>query len=212
MEPIWNCPEEPFATVVLAHGAGAPMDSDFMADIAERLCYRGMAVMRLEFPYMARRRQTGKKSPPDRAPVLLDSFREQLQLLERPEQAFIGGKSLGGRMASMLATEWGVAGVACLGYPFHPPGKPERTRLAHLPDLLAPMLICQGERDPLGHRAEVEGYDLPEDVQLHWLADGDHDLKPRKKSGYTHEQNLDEAARAVAAWVGSAVGPNSASG
>ncbi len=198
---LWNQPKKAHATLVLAHGAGAPMDSDFMADMAARLCDRGLAVMRFEFPYMARRRETGRKSPPDRAPVLLQSFREQLEALDDPENVLIGGKSLGGRMASMLATEMSVAGVICLGYPFHPPGKPERTRLDHLPDLRAPMLICQGERDPLGSREEVAGYDLPASVQLHWLPDGDHDLKPRKKSGYTHEQNLDDAARAVAAWA-----------
>ncbi len=201
METLWNRPEKTRATLVLAHGAGAPMDSDFMADMAARLCNRGLAVMRFEFPYMARRRQTGKKSPPDRAPVLLERFREELEALGNPESVFIGGKSLGGRMASMLATEERVAGVVCLGYPFHPPGNPERTRLAHLPDLRAPMLICQGERDPLGNRSEVAGYDLPASVQLHWLADGDHDLKPRKKSGYTHEQNLEDASRAVVAWM-----------
>lgn len=201
MGVLWNRPEKTQATLVLAHGAGAPMDSGFMAEMAERLCDRGIAVMRFEFPYMARRRETGRKSPPDRAPVLLQSFREQLEALDNPEAVFIGGKSLGGRMASMLATEMSVAGVICLGYPFHPPGKPERTRLDHLPDLRAPMLICQGERDPLGSREKVAGYDLPASVQLHWLPDGDHDLKPRKKSGYTHEQNLDNAARAVVAWV-----------
>jgi predicted alpha/beta-hydrolase family hydrolase len=201
MEVLWNRPETTRATLVLAHGAGAPMDSGFMADMAARLGDRGLAVMRFEFPYMARRRETGKKSPPDRSPVLLESFHEQLEALGNSESVFIGGKSLGGRMASMLATEVKVAGVVALGYPFHPPGKPERTRLDHLPDLRAPMLICQGERDPLGHRSEVAGYELPASVQLHWLPDGDHDLKPRKKSGYTHEQNLDDAARAVAAWV-----------
>lgn len=200
MPPIWNTPEEPTATLVLAHGAGAPMDSDFMADMAARLCDQGLAVRRFEFPYMARRRQTGKKSPPDRPPVLLDSFREQLQALAEPEQAFIGGKSMGGRMASMLATEMAVPGVVCLGYPFHPPGKPERTRLEHLPELLAPMLICQGERDPLGKWSEVTAYDLPPGVQVNWLPDGDHDLRPRKRSGYSHEDSLNQAAQLIAQW------------
>lgn len=201
MDVLWNRPAKTQATLVLAHGAGAPMDSGFMAAMAERFCDRGLAVMRFEFPYMARRRQTGKKSPPDQAPVLLDSFREQLLSFEHPEQVFIGGKSLGGRMASVLATELCVAGVVCLGYPFHPPGKPERTRLDHLPDLRAPMLIGQGERDPLGSREEVASYALPAGIALHWLPDGDHDLKPRKTSGWTHEAHLDETARAVAAWV-----------
>lgn len=201
MEPLWNIPARTRATLVLAHGAGAPMDSDFMADMAARLCEHDLAVMRFEFPYMARRRETGKKSPPDRAPVLLDSFRQQLARVDDAGTVFIGGKSLGGRMASMLATERTLAGVICLGYPFHPPGKPERTRLEHLPDLRAPMLICQGERDPLGNRDEVAGYDLPAAVHLHWLPDGDHDLKPRKRSGFRHDDNLRSATQAVAAFV-----------
>jgi len=202
MQPLWNTPTSSCGTLVLAHGAGAPMDSDFMADMAARLCEHGLNVLRFEFPYMDRRRQTGKKAPPDRAPVLLDSFREQLARFEDAERVFVGGKSLGGRMASMLATEVDVEGVVCLGYPFHPPGRPERTRLAHLPDLRAPLLICQGERDPFGHRAEVANYGLPGGVELHWLPDGDHDLRPRKRSGYRHEDNLAQAARMIAQWCG----------
>ena len=200
MTVLHDTPETPAATLLLAHGAGAPMDSDFMNTMADLLREQGIAVVRFEFPYMKRRRETGRKSPPDRAPVLLECFREQLDALDRPERILIGGKSLGGRMASMLATEARVAGVVCLGYPFHPPGKPERTRVDHLPDLLAPMLVCQGERDPLGNRDEVEGYELPDRVRLNWLPDGDHDLKPRKKSGFSHEDNLTEAARTVAAF------------
>lgn len=194
MSVLCDSPSQPFATLVLAHGAGAPMDSDFMNTMAALLCERGLAVVRFEFPYMARRRDSGVKAPPDRAPVLLESFREQLLSVGEPENLFIGGKSLGGRMASMLATEVSVKGVVCLGYPFHPPGKPEKTRLAHLPELLAPVLICQGERDSLGNQDEVAGYQLPSRIHMAWLPDGDHDLKPRKKSGVTHQQNLRQAA------------------
>lgn len=199
-EVIWNRPEKKQATLVLAHGAGAPMDTGFMNDTAGLLAQRGIAVMRFEFPYMRRRRETGIKSPPDRAPKLLDAFRQALDRAGKPEELFIGGKSLGGRMASMLATELPVRGVVCLGYPFHPPGKPERTRLEHLPALKAPMLICQGERDPFGTSEEVAGYALPDGVELCWLPDGDHGLKPRKKSGITLEENLARAADRVAAF------------
>lgn len=197
-EVIWNRPDKPEATLVLSHGAGAPMDSEFMEEMAVMLSQRGVAVMRFEFPYMRRRRETGKKSPPDRAPKLLEAFRQALDQAGDPARLFIGGKSMGGRMASMLATEIPVRGVVCLGYPFHPPGKPERTRLNHLPDLKAPMLVCQGERDALGSAADVAGYDLPEGIGFCWLPDGDHSLKPRKRSGTTLEANLARAADAVA--------------
>lgn len=198
---MWNRPEGgEQAVLVLAHGAGAPMDSDFMNDMATLLAERGIAVMRFEFPYMQKRRETGRKSPPDRAPKLLASFRQALEEAGEPGELFIGGKSLGGRMASMLATEVDVRGVVCLGYPFHPPGKPERTRLEHLPAVRAPMLICQGERDPFGTPEEVACWELPSAVELFWLPDGDHGLKPRKKSGTTLEANMARAADRVAAF------------
>lgn len=199
-EVIWNRPEKTHATLVLAHGAGAPMDSGFMNDMAELLAQRNVAVMRFEFPYMRKRRKTGRKSPPDRAPKLLQAFRDVLAEAGKAETLFIGGKSMGGRMASMLATEIAVRGVVCLGYPFHPPGKPERTRLEHLPDLQAPMLICQGERDALGSAEDVAGYDLPSGIELFWLPDGDHSLKPRKKSGVEYQENLVAAAERIASF------------
>src|SRR5690606_16450036 len=148
MTLLWNRPgDTAHATVLLAHGAGAPMDSDFMNAMSEALCERGIAVARFEFPYMARRRVEGGKRPPDRQPVLLAAFADMLQRM--PGRCFVGGKSLGGRMASLLAAEGAdVSGVVCFGYPFHPPGKPENTRTAHLPGLSVPMLVCQGERDP----------------------------------------------------------------
>lgn len=195
-------------TLVLAHGAGAPMDSDFMNDITGLLNDRAIRVVRFEFPYMAERRQTGRKRPPDRAPKLLDAYNALLDTLLNDlgggERLFIGGKSMGGRMATLVATERPVAGVCVLGYPFHPPGKPDKLRLDHLDGLRCPTLICQGERDALGNRDEVDGYDLPESVQLHWLPDGDHSLKPRKASGHTLEGNLASAADAIAEFMASA--------
>ncbi len=189
------------ATLLLAHGAGAPMDSDFMNTLASELAGQGVCVLRFEFPYMAERRRTGKKRPPDRAPVLLLAFAEALDQAGG-ESVFIGGKSMGGRMATMLAVEKRCRGVVCFGYPFHPPGKPEKTRLEHLPAMLAPALICQGERDPFGNRQEVAGYPLPTAVQLHWLADGNHDLAPRKASGISAQENMQSAVAAVLTFIG----------
>ena len=185
------------AQLLLAHGAGAPMDSDFMDHISDMLAGEGVAVRRFEFPYMQKRRKDGRKRPPDRAPVLLEAFAGQLQAMPGGQPVLVGGKSMGGRMASMLAVEQDVAGVVCLGYPFHPPGKPEKPRVDHFGQLRAPMLICQGERDTFGTRQEVEAMGLPGTVELAWLADGNHDLKPRKASGRSHDDNLRECARAV---------------
>ncbi|HEX2569001.1 MAG TPA: alpha/beta family hydrolase [Polyangia bacterium] len=179
--------------LVLAHGAGAPMDSPFMDTIAAGLGEGGIHVVRFEFPYMARRRKEGRGGAPDREPVLLARWREVVAALGGGKGLFIGGKSLGGRMASLVADELGVRGLVCLGYPFHPPGKPERTRTAHLEQLRTPTLIVQGERDPFGTAGEVERYALSPALRLAWLTDGDHSFVPRKKAGVTEADNLTQA-------------------
>lgn len=189
------------AHLLLAHGAGAPMDSAFMNAISALLAAEGIAVRRFEFPYMQKRRADGKKRPPDRAPALLAAFAEQLAAMPDDVPVLVGGKSMGGRMASLLAVDHAVAGVVCLGYPFHPPGKPDNLRIDHFAQVRAPVLICQGERDSFGTREEVTALGLPKTVTLAWLAGGNHDLKPRKASGRSHDDNLHECARAVSAFV-----------
>ncbi|MDX2222035.1 MAG: alpha/beta family hydrolase [Rhodospirillaceae bacterium] len=175
--------------VILAHGAGAPMDTPFMAYFADGLAAAGYRVGRFEFPYMAARRVTGQRKPPDRTPVLLDTWRAVVRAHD-PRTLVIGGKSMGGRMASLLADELGARGLICLGYPFYGMGRRDKPRIAHLLDLRTPTLICQGERDPLGDRAAVESLSWPASVAFQWLPDGDHDFKPRKVSGHTHADNL----------------------
>jgi predicted alpha/beta-hydrolase family hydrolase len=193
-------PERAMETVVLAHGAGAPMDSPFLEHVAAGLAARGLRVVRFEFPYMHARR-ADRRPPPDREPVLLDRWRAVLaELGGRPP--VIGGKSLGGRMASLLADEVGARALVCLGYPFHPPGKPQRLRVAHLESLRTPTLVVQGTRDALGSREEVASYRLSRSIRVHWVGDGDHSLKPRARSGRSERQNLDEAVDAVAQFVG----------
>jgi len=180
-------------TLVLAHGAGAPMDSPFMTIVAEGVAAAGWRVVRFEFPYMAIRRETGKKKPPDRAPVLLETWQTVINDLGADIGAgrlVIGGKSMGGRIASLVADDAGVRGLVCLGYPFHPPGKPEKLRTEHLAALATPTLILQGERDTFGRADEVPGYDLSASIAVGWLPDGDHSFKPRKASGYTEDGNL----------------------
>jgi predicted alpha/beta-hydrolase family hydrolase len=187
------------STLILAHGAGAPMDSPFMDDMAQRLAARGVAVVRFEFAYMAARREDGRRRPPNPQPQLLACWREIHALVRQQVtgRLAIGGKSMGGRMASLLADELGVDALVCLGYPFHAVGKADKPRVAHLADLKTPTLIVQGERDPMGDRHTVAGYSLSDAIRVHWLAAADHDFKPLKASGLTHAQHLDSAAQAI---------------
>ncbi len=194
-------PKRGGVTLILAHGAGAAMDSPFMNVIAEGVAASKIRVARFEFPYMARRRTEGKRPGPDRAPVLLQTWQDAVEAWGGGDRVVVGGKSMGGRIASMIADEAGVRGVVCLGYPFHPPGKPDKLRTAHLEKLKTPTLILQGSRDPFGTRDEVPGYGLSRKIKLHWLEDGDHSLKPRKKSGFTLEQHLEDAVTRIVKFV-----------
>ena len=202
-------PQDANRHLVLAHGAGAPMTSPFLETVTRLLVERGLRVSRFEFPYMAARRQGGKRRPPPKAELLVEPYREVVGSLFAglsPGQALlIGGKSMGGRVASLIAdelyAEGRIAGLVCLGYPFHPTGKPDRLRTAHLERQRCPALIVQGERDPFGTRAEVETYKLAPSMRFHWAADGDHDLGPRAGSGFTRAGNLAAAADAVSAFA-----------
>ena len=199
-EFLFDGPQRASQTIVLAHGAGAAMDTPFMNAMAEGLAKYDFRVVRFEFPYMAARRASGSKRGPDRANVLIESWRAAISKLG-PSGLVIGGKSMGGRIASMVADEAGVAGVVCLGYPFHPVGKPQQLRVEHLQQINTPTLILQGERDPFGRPDEVLDYALGNKVAIHWLTDGDHSFKPRKASGSTLDENLDEAIRVTANFV-----------
>jgi uncharacterized protein len=189
------------ATVVLAHGAGAMMDSPFMNKIAEGLTKDRVRVVRFEFPYMRARREGGRRGAPDREAVLLDAWREMVMRLGGGGRLVIGGKSMGGRIASMVADEVGARGLVCLGYPFHPPGRPVGMRTKHLETLRTPALIVQGTRDQFGQREEVAGYKLSSRIRITWIEDGDHSFKPRARSGRTEAQNLAEAIAAVSEFV-----------
>ncbi len=177
------------------------MDVPFMDAVAAGVAAHGMQVSRFEFPYMAKRRVDGKKRGPDTQKVLLSTWRDVIAELVTDIPLFIGGKSMGGRMASLVADEPGVAGIVCLGYPFHPVGKPGRLRVEHLTTLPRPALIVQGERDAFGSQAEVAGYPLADTIELAWMPDGDHSLKPRKRSGHTEADNLQRAVDAIVQFV-----------
>lgn len=199
-------PDTARATIILAHGAGAPMDTPFMNAIARGLAAADIRVARFEFSYMAKRRDDGKRRGPDRMPVLLARWSEILGDIGKTNTPlFIGGKSMGGRSAAALAAipehQSGIHGVVCLGYPFHPPGKPEATRLEPLRAAARPTLILQGERDPFGKPEEIAGYELPDPVAIRWIPDGDHSFVPRKRSGHTETANLELAVKAISDFV-----------
>ncbi|EJC85234.1 alpha/beta hydrolase superfamily enzyme, predicted hydrolase [Rhizobium leguminosarum bv. trifolii WSM2297] len=198
-------PENARFTILLAHGAGAPMDSASMTSAAEALAAVGFRVARFEFAYMAARRSGGRKPPP-RAETLNPEYEAAIAELDASGPLILGGKSMGGRVASMIADDLHrqgkIAGLLCLGYPFHPPGQPEKLRTAHLKGLATPALICQGTRDEFGTRDEVPGYNLSDKIEILWLEDGDHDLKPRKKiSGFSAADHLATMAKTAKAWA-----------
>jgi predicted alpha/beta-hydrolase family hydrolase len=198
-------PPDARTTILLAHGAGAPMDSASMTATAKALAEAGFRVARFEFGYMAARRD-GQRKPPPRAESVIPEYRAAVDALGATGPLIIGGKSMGGRVASMVADELHakgrIAGLLCLGYPFHPPAKPTQLRTAHLAGLATPTLICQGTRDEFGTRDEVAGYALSDRIELLWLEDGDHDLRPRKSiSGFTAADHLRKVAAAVSDWA-----------
>ncbi|MGA6973640.1 MAG: alpha/beta family hydrolase [Candidatus Binatus sp.] len=186
---------------LFAHGAGAPMDSAFMQRVAEGVSASGIRVIRFEFPYMQRRREIGKRGAPDPPRVLMQSYRDAIDQAGGGSKLVIGGKSLGGRIASMVADEAEVLGLVCLGYPFHPPGQPEKTRTKHLENLRTPTLILQGARDSFGLPEDVAGYKLSPAIRIEWLEDGDHSFKPRVRSGRTETDNLSAAIKFVAEFI-----------
>ena len=171
------------ALFVFAHGAGAGQHHPFMAGVSKALAGRGIDVVTFDFPY-----KRLQKSAPDRPPVLEQSFREVVAAARRWSQAdrlFIGGKSMGGRIATHLAAQGleSLSGVVCFGYPLHPPGKPQQLRIEHLPSIEVPMLVIQGERDTFGTPDELRPHlnAMKAEVHLHVIPRGDHSLTVRSR-------------------------------
>jgi uncharacterized protein len=213
--PIINRAENAQAIFVFAHGAGANMHHEFMTQISELLLARNISTIRFNFPYMQKRLLDNKRYPPDRMPKLLIAYQSVLDNLLNSEQKrridkklplFIGGKSMGSRAAAILMTEKNelsdkIAGLICLGYPFHPQKQAEKLRLEPLQQGLKPTLIIQGERDALGNKQEVFDYQLPSHIQCEFLEDGDHSFKPRVKSGFTLQQHLQAAVDHIVEFI-----------
>lgn len=187
---------------VMTHGSGSDAYSPWMNAVSEQLEAGGVQVARFQFDYMQRILERGTRQPPPRAPVLMAQW--QRELADVKHSCVIGGKSLGGRMATMIMADNPppqVRGVVCLGYPYHPAKKSEKLRIDHLADIKVPVLVVQGTRDPMGAQHDVEQYDLPPNIQHVWLPDGDHDFKPRQSSGVTLEQNLTQACGSVVSFI-----------
>ena len=197
--------------LVLAHGAGADQRHRWMVDMARRLADRGVDVVTFNFLYTEQRKRT-----PDRAPLLEQTWRDALdaivQRLKPRGRLAVGGKSMGGRIASMVlaaqpeTAAWKkVNGLVLLGYPLHPPGQPDRPRTAHLPDIRVPILVVQGTRDIFGTRAEVEPIfsTLKTLVAFEFIDGGDHSFAVPKSSGRTEADVHDAVAGRVATWLGS---------
>lgn len=206
MTITFDGPENASTTIILAHGAGAPMDSASLTATAEAFGRVGLRVARFEFGYMASRRTASGRKPPPRAEKLKPEYIAAIDAVGAKGSLIIGGKSMGGRVASMVADELfasgRIRGLLCLGYPFHPPDKPDQVRTKHLADLKTPTLIVQGTRDAFGTRADVSAYQLSSAIEFLWLEDGDHDLKPRKRiSGRTAADHLKTMAETVSAWA-----------
>lgn len=191
--------------ILLAHGAGAGMEHAFLAELSRLLAGPDIEVVRFNFPYMTRRAQDGKRRPPDRQPVLLAHWREMVREFAHP-RLFLAGKSMGGRMAAEISDEiyceMNAAGLLILGYPFHPPARPDRWRGEVLKQIKTPTLLQQGERDTFGSRAELADFPFSSAVSVHWLTDGDHGFKPRKSSGLCEQDNLQQAASRIRQFVG----------
>ena len=195
-----------FAGLILAHGAGGGQTSGFMVRAAAELTARGITVATFDFPYMA-----AGRSAPDKPAVLEAHWRAVIaDARSRPELArlplFIGGKSMGGRIASQVAAAGvdDVAGLVFFGYPLHPPGRPEQRRDAHLPAIRVPMLFIQGTRDEFGTSAEIRDLlpRLSETAELVEIADGDHSFKTRTKvTGRKPDAALVDVFDAAAAFI-----------
>ncbi len=189
--------------LLMAHGAGAGQDSTFLQRLRDALAGQGVQTLAIEFAYLQQMRREGRRRPPPRVDRLVDELSFWCDIVSHVDlpRPWLGGKSMGGRVASLLAARDGARGLVLCGYPFHPPGKPERLRLSHWPSLACPTLVVQGSRDPFGNRDEVWGYELPGIARLHWLESGDHDWKPRRTSGRTQAALIDEGAGAIAAFM-----------
>lgn len=200
MQLIDNLSPGKKVTLLLAHGAGASAQSEFMTQMKDLIGQYDIQVVRFNFPYMVEMIAQNKRRPPNPIKQLVQSLSQLLNDL--PDTPLIvGGKSMGGRVATLCADHPNVLATLALGYPFHPPGKPDKLRTEHLITMTKPCCIIQGERDTFGSKDEISQYPLSPSINVSWLSDGDHSFKPRKSSGATLEENMRLAAKLSAEFI-----------
>jgi len=186
-----------------------------MRTILLNLNNAGLETLPFEFPYMKIMNQTGKRRPPDRMPKLIEAFEKEIkhyQALYPKKKIIVGGKSMGGRVASLLISQLeegndekpdSISACICLGFPFHPPKKLEKYRGEHLENIKTLTLILQGDRDTMGCKEEVENYKLANSITVKYIPDGDHSFKPRVRSGHTLEGNISMSSELIINFVNS---------
>ncbi|WP_143869668.1 alpha/beta family hydrolase [Catenovulum sediminis] len=196
--------------LILAHGAGAGSDSDFMQQVCNKITKHqqevhalSIKVILFDFPYMQTIKESGKKRPPDRMPTLVDAYLAQIDKVPADAKLFVGGKSMGSRVAlnAYLQSKRPIDGFIALGYPFHPPGKPEKHRIDLLNQCDLPGLIIQGERDTFGNRDQVGKFTVQDNYEIRWIEKADHSLKPLKSTGLDSDDTLNEASEYIKEFV-----------
>lgn len=190
-----NGPKEAKNILLLAHGAGAPMDSIFMNTISDGLNNNGIITFRFEFPYMEKRR-SGKNTFPDKLDVLCDFYKKiyfNIKKANPDKNIWLGGKSMGGRVSTLISRSLDIKGVIVFGYPFHPINKLDKLRLESLQLSGPPILIIQGTRDKFGTITEVKKYKIHKNNTIFWIKDGDHSYNTLKKSGLSSKDAIVQA-------------------
>ncbi|MCP4501654.1 MAG: alpha/beta hydrolase [Deltaproteobacteria bacterium] len=179
------------------------MHHSILTQIARSFAEKGIDVLRFPFPYM-QNLKSGERPTPDGDDVLAQRFVDVIDSFPNKKNVFIGGYSLGARIAASICrrAKAPIRGLLAFSYPFHAKGVPsQKTGLATLLDAASPTLVIQGERDAFGNAPQIEGYSLPDDVNVHYLADANHALIPREKSGHSAEILLEEALLVAAHFI-----------
>lgn len=191
------------AHLLLAHGAGAGNRHEFMESLAREIAGNGIQVTSFNFPYMQLVYEQNKKRPPNKLALLQEHFSTELNLLKESDEElpiFVAGKSMGGRIATLISTHpevvQSLSGVIVFGYPFIPPGKPEKLeeRVKHFDEIKVRSLILQGERDTFGSLSTLDSLKTYKNIKIDWIKSGDHSFKPLKSTGLTQEENIETAA------------------
>ena len=186
----------------MAHGAGLGHSGGFLNRFAVTFCRtHKINYIPLTFDYMKQVEATDKRRPPPKFAQLVDEFEAFLNPIAEKASIIVAGKSMGGRVATQLSADPRVAGIVCLGFPFHQQGKPEKHRLSFLQDVQKPCLIIQGTRDAFGKPDWVQQHTLNKNIKVHWFEGADHDFSVLKSTGKNQEQVMNEINQIISNWL-----------